>query len=368
MKNSNFLSLFKADFKKSIKTIGFITIVGLLCFIVPLNFMVKESRTTNIGLLITFVAILCYIIPIVQNNYKMNKRKVERIFALPVSKRAIANVKLLIGLLEIIITYTFLYILGFIVVAIRQPQFSLQYYIPLYFFILFFTIILYVLNFFLTSRANNIFDAIVLLALWTFSIYIVSSFIEDIEYLTRTLNHNTGFSPYVFSIKDDCVPFSPFIKFGNFYNYWIVGYEKINYVSFESDNPFKELSIMYYTLYPILGIASYLGIFLYTPKNKGENAEEITNGVFGYFPMMILYLFRLISLSVGSKINFGLVAVSIAMFLILELIHQRKFKITKLFLITMVITVIIGLIYGKILYIPYNNQVDIVYDLVIGLR
>lgn len=371
MKNSNFLSLFKADFKKSIKTIGFITIVGLLCFIVPLNFMEKDSRTTNIGLLITFVAILCYIIPIIQNNYKMNKRKVERIFALPVSKRAIANVKLLIGLLEIIITYTFLYILGFIVVGIRQPHFSLQYYIPLYFFILFFTIILYVLNFFLISRANNIFDAIVLLALWTFSIYIFASFIEDIEVFARNLNHNTGFYIPVLgeiNIKEYFLPFSPFVKFGNFYNYWIVGYEKISYVSFESDNPFRELSTMYYILYPILGIASYLGIFLYTPKNKGENAEEITNGVFGYFPMMILYLFRLISLSVGEKINFGLVAVSIAMFLILELIHQRKFKITKLFLIAMVITVIIGLIYGKILYIPYNNKTDIVYDLVIWLR
>lgn len=362
MKNSNFINLFRNDFKRSIKSMGFITIIGLLCFIVPLNLMRPKSTTSNIGILITFVVILCYVIPIIQNSYKMNKRKVDRIFSLPVSRRAIANVKLLIGLLEILITYTFLYILGFVVVAIRQPQFVLHHYVPLYFLILFFTIILYILNFFITSRANNIFDAIVLLALWSFSIYICSSFVDDIRIFIKNLNNK---ETNLYAIQAYFVPFSPFINCGNFYNYLIIENE---YSFYESSNPFKELSIMYYTVYPILGMISYLGVYFYSPKDKGENAEEITNGVFGYFPMMILYLFRLVSLSVDVKINLSLVCVSVAMFLILELIHQRKFKITKLSLITMVITVILGLIYGKILYIPYMDGIEMTTNLMIWLR
>lgn len=332
MKTNNFFNFFKAECKKSIKAMVFLALVGVLIYIVPLSFLQKNAGTTDIGNLLFFVAALCYILPILQNGYKMNKRKVDRVLALPVSKRAIVNVKLLIGLLEILIIYTFLYVLGWGIVAITQPQFVLQYYIPLYFFIAFYSVILYVFNFFITSRANNTFDACVLLILWTFSIY---ALVNTSDMICSKWNMECKVEMGGF------VPFAPFVGFGNFYNRWIT-----NRVPswFETNHPFHELNILYYTFLPILGLASYLGIYFTAPKDKGECAEEITNGVFGYVPMMVLYLFVLNVLCAGEI--FYLIPIGIAMFLVLEFIHQRKFKITKGMLILMMITAVLGFVVG----------------------
>lgn len=345
MKQNSFISLLKVDFKKSIKAISFMVIIGLLCFIVPLLTMRKDESTSNIGLLITLLVISCYIIPIIQNSYKMNKRKADRVYALPISMRMLAHAKLIMGLLEIIISYTFLYVFGFIVVACKQPNFMLHYYVPLYFIILLFAIILYVFNFFISSRANTIFDAILLVVLWSFVflviVNVINQFVDLAVYYSKRPVDKLGV---------EAIPFYPFIRYGNFYSAWITSkVDEYGIIRYASDNPFKEINLFYFIFYPILGIGSYLGIYFLSTKDRGETVEEISSGVFGYQPLMAVYLFYFVVFSVRTS-QYVLIAVGIAMYLVLDVIHKRKFKISKSSLITMGITILVGVILGVILH------------------
>ncbi len=347
MKQNNFINLLKVDFKKGIKAISFMVIIGLLCYIVPVLIMEKDEGTTNIDFLITLLIISCYIIPIIQNSYKMNKRKADRVYALPISTKMLAHAKLIMGLLEIIISYTFLYILGFIVVACKQPNFMLHYYVPLYFIILLFAIILYVFNFFISSRANTIFDAILLVALWSFVFLIIVNVINQFIDLAVFYSKKP-----VDKLGVKAIPFYPIVICGNFYNDWIVSKVdeyNFNRYSYASDNLFREMNPFYFIFYSILGIGSYLGIYFLSAKDRGETVEEVSNGIFGYQPLMAVYLFYFVMYSVKTS-QYALIAVGIAMYLVLDVIHKRKFKISKCSLITMGITILVGVILGVILH------------------
>lgn len=345
MKQNNFIHLCNVECKKSIKTIAFTILIGLLCYIIPLLSMKENSETTNIGLLIVILAISCYIIPIIQNGYKMNKRKVDRVYALPISKRVLAHAKMVMGLLEIIISYTILYWFGFIVVVIKQPQFQFRYYIPLYFIILLFAIIVYIFNFFISSRANTIFDAILLVILWSFVFLVIANLIQlFIEFFA--IFSSDGFEK-VDKLDVQCIPIFPFVEYGNFYNDWIVSritdYRVTLY--YTTDNPFQAIGIFSFIFYPILGVISYLGLYIMSSKDKGEMAEEITSGIFGYQPLMALYLLYIVILSV-VELQYILFAIGITMYLVLDVIHQRKFKMNKNSLVIMVVTVMIGIVLG----------------------
>lgn len=345
MKQNNFINLLKVDLKKSIKVIGFMVTIGLLCFIVPLLTMQKDESTTNIGLLIALLVVSCYVIPIMQNSYKMNKRKADRVYALPISTRMIAQEKLIIGLVEIIISYTFLYVFGFMIIVYKQPNFILCYYFPLYFIILMFAIILYLFNFFISSRANAIFDAILLVALWSFVFVTIAYFV------TQLIDLVIYFYPSeVKKIGVECIPIYPFIEYGNFYSNWITSkVDKYGVALYTSDNPFQEITLFYFIFYPVLGVGSYLGIYFLSTKDRGETAEEISSGIFGYQPLMTIYLLYFTTLSLTTS-QYALFAIGIATYLVLDVIHQRKFKLGKNSLIIMGITILVGVLLGVLFH------------------
>ena len=64
---------------------------------------------------------------------------------------------------------------------------------------------------------------------------------------------------------------------------------------------------------------------------------------------MAVYLFYFVVFSVRTS-QYVLIAVGIAMYLVLDVIHKRKFKISKSSLITMGITILVGVILGVILH------------------
>lgn len=351
MKQNSVIQLCKVEFKKCVKTIVFMIVIGLLCYIVPLLSMNKDAKETNIGVWIALVVGSCYIIPIIQNSYKMNKRKIDRVYALPISKRTLVHVKFITGLLEIIISYTIIYWFGFLLVAIKQPHFVLQYYVPLYGVVCLFVILIYTFYYFISSRANTIFDAILLVILWT-SVFIV---IANLVYMSAECFANMRSTTFVVKNKIDreCIPFYPFIEFGNFYNNWILS-KTIPYSVelYTSDQLFANVNLFYIVFYPILGVVSYLGIFFFSSKDKGEYAEEITNGIFGYQPLMILYLFFITVSSVNQiKTQYVLLAIGIAVYLILDVIHKRRFKIDKRTFLIMGITLLAGIGCGFVFHI-----------------
>ena len=336
----------KAYFKESLfsnlKMTLFIFIIGLLIYPVVLltnDFDVYNNggkSTSQVGLAITYLAILCYIIPLFKFSYLHKKKQIDYYYSLPIKRKDLLNINLIIGFIQIIVPYTIIYFLGMGIVFLKTDIYHFIWYLPLYGISIYVALGLYLFNTFIYTRGNTSADGFILLVLYTFVFYLLYVAIENIEFFK--INHKVN-------IDSTLITFSPFVNIGNYFNEYILYY---------GESRFGEAYIRNFHwfnyVYPIiLGIIGYLGLYFSFKYDKAERAEQITNSYFGYRIMIPLY-YILTFFSIVKNSSFILLIILIIAYLIGEVIHYRKFKLPKKVYITISICIIAPFILYYIMF------------------
>lgn len=338
MKNNSFLKYLKLLLKRSLKPFVIIFAIQIIFYIGPLLLM-REPTTTEVGLIITILVLLCYIVPISQNAYLMNKKSIDTYYAMPISRRAIMNAKLLAGLIEIIVSYTIVYYFGIMIMAIRFPELALINYIPLYFITILLGTCLYVFNFFIASRANTIVDAVIFIVLYTFGLgLVVSTIMMPFEKLQLKGLENFDAMAYIL--------FVPFVEYGNYFNDLIL-------MPMSSMNRIVSApSLAGGIVTVVLGSLGLVGLEILTPKDHAERAEEISNSIFGYKILTPIYFLCMIIIFLNPKFYFVSVlylGISVITYLVLSIIRYRKFKLPLKSFIVLGGTLVSGIVISIIL-------------------
>lgn len=297
---------FKQSFKSEIKLLLFILLVGLISYpLIAIFTYYKIQRLPIVGYCTTYLAILCYVIPLLKLNYLYKKNKLDSYYSLPIKRESICFINLLIGYLQIFISFTITYFLGMFITMFLVPTFNYGYYLPLYLSLVILSLLIYLFNSFICSIGNTIFDAVIILFLYTllpFVLYLLLNNIITINYFTL--------AP---------VPFSAFANFNEFFTRLIAGYNSLPY-------QLKAVDYIFPILYGLIGI---IGLIIKTKKDKAERAEQITDSYLGYKVLTPVYytaIFLSVILEDGPSI---LLIVLIIIYLIGEIIHYRRIKIPK---------------------------------------
>ena len=339
----------KAYFKESLfsnlKMTLFIFIIGLLIYPVVLltndftgyydgNYGYKS--TSQVGLAITYLAILCYIIPLFKFSYLHKKKQIDYYYSLPIKRKDLLNINLIIGFIQIIVPYTLIYFLGMGIVFLKTDIYHFIWYLPLYGISIYLALGLYLFNTFIYTRGNTSADGFILLVLYTFVFYLLYAAIENFDFVR--INYNVNFDSTL-------ITFSPFVNIGNYYNQHILYYGENQFDGYLVDN----FHWFNYVFPIILGIIGYLGLYCSFKYDKAERAEQITNSYFGYRIMIPLYYF-LVFFSVVKNTTFEMYIILIIGYLVGEVIHYRKFKLPKKTYIIMSICIVAPFILYFIIY------------------
>lgn len=320
---------FKYLLKTALKPSIFIFIVGMLVYplVVTLSDIGEEYTSSQIGLSVAFIAVLAYIVPIARTSYLKKKTKIDYYYSLPIKRRTLANLNLLVGALEIIIPFTLTYFLGMLITYIKYSGYYYGYYFLLYFSLIGLTIPLYIFNTFIASRANSVVDSVFFVLFYTFILWPISVILADV------------FAINIAYYDTQLITFVPYIDLGNYFNRLIEFGDPVEY----------ELRLPYWLI--IVEALTYIPLFILTKKDKSERSEQISNSFFGYRVMLPLYIITLISLIVFEN---GLIDSIICLFVIAAglvgyVIYYRKFKLPKrgwlVFTISIVLGVGLGLLF-----------------------
>lgn len=354
MNKSLSFKYFKYEYSKNLKMLLYMGVVGFVCYIIPLFSMEPSmhTKTTNVGLIITLFALACYIIPIFMNAYRYNKKLANRNYSCPISRFALFNVNYLVGLINIITFYTVFYFLGMLIVAIKLPAYAIVYYIPLYFVILLIGICVYTLNYFIASRANTVIDAVIFIIMYTFVFSMIVCVVQDLF-------------PSI-SVNEKFITFSEFAQWGNAYNKCIATNKSLMIVDDSSifiwSEPVVTVTdcIVTFVVLPIAAITSYVLLMIMAKKESAENASEISNSYFGYRVLNPVYMTCAIAVCIytySSNKNILTLLILIGIFTVLYLalnfIYYRKFKLPMKEWIIYAATIVVGVILALIMV---NNK------------
>lgn len=351
---------FKESFTSGFKMMLFILIIGILVY--PLIILTTKynveffyaydkyghitdviidrwKSSPDVGIVIAYLAVLCYFVPVLKFSYLQKKRQIDTYYALPIKRQTLTNVNLLVGYLQIIIPYTIVYFLGMGILALKADFFHYIFYIPLYFITILISLGVYLFNSFIFSRGNTILDGLFLMVAYTLVGMMVVMIFSSTFHLDDEFQYG--------------ITFSPFIEVGNHFAELIMYYGEEN----KYNTVISDISLWNYIFPIILIIIGYLGLFFSTKTDCAERAEQITNSYFGYRVIVPFYFSSAIYwLAIEGDFSFLFIVLLIVLYLIVEVIHYRKFKLPmKVFI------VLISCLVGAILISLVGAQISEYY-------
>lgn len=322
------MKYFKYNYKKLIMPTIFITLIGLVFYTTPIMLARVRVNLNNPGLsgLNTFLIIIAYFMPVYEFRVLKQKRGSDMLYGLPISKRELKFTIYLKGLIEIVISYTLIYVLTFIVVLMKGFNFYFIYYIPLYFLLLVGLISLYSFNTYIFNKANNTLDGIIFLIAFA----IIPAFVYAT--IDRLFNINYFIDPLIFS------PTSLINMYMKHYSYLIK-----NNTLYKIKDTF-ELAV--FIIYIIISFSLLLVNLLYSKNSKVEDVEKTSNTYIGYkvlIPLTIITYLLIINarfdyFSILSVVLTSLVGYSF------YVLYERSFKIKSYNYLVLILSIIIPII------------------------
>ena len=309
-----------------------------------------ESRYMGIESLATIVGIIASIIPMCENADFKNKRNLDTLFFLPLSRFKLALVHYLSGFVQMVTIYTVAFIGHVISLLGVADQFRFEY-MPLYYFLLLLLgAVVYSLFAFLFSEGNTVADGTACAIVWIFAMYAVMT---AIAYPVRVFASQYVFSGYevaYFQFERRLSSFSEwFLIYAPINNLTVVfqsvmqGWENFNGLELERYFPtFKEAIARNYPHWYMVfawiavGAASVWGYFRNFVRRGAEKAGDISASPFCYrllIPMLGASMIVLTCESGGTAFFLTVAAIYIG-----YAIYRRSFKIEKSDIITLVIT------------------------------
>ncbi len=308
-------------------------------------------KSLNLYFFLGLLTFLIFYIPMKQTSYLKSKRASDLYFSFPINRTKLLITNLLLGLLQLIFIFTVVYWIGFLIVVIGFSQhkhiisiynnyYGTSYsgyhfiqYIPLYFFMILLTLIPYTIFTFIYTKANSKKDGLVLFALYSFVIPLISTLIQILTDDYKNPFIYTAFSP-LFSLTNE----------------YIKSIESLTKVS-----PFKYLNgegfILSLIIFSIISIVFAALMVLQERKRKNEEIDQITSNYFGFkilLPINMILTYATLSVSSGGIMNIAGIFLGI-FYLIIYMLYQKNIKMKPRYYIIWAANIILGLLIGLIL-------------------
>jgi len=265
---------------------------------------------------------LSFIMPILTFSRFNNKRNLDSIYSLPISRKQIITVHYISGIISMFAVYSACYLvyLGYLFVSKADYQigFALIYFLLSFFY----GVVIYSFYSFVFTQANTNFDGIVFSITWTF-VFIISCiatflFIYDL----------TGFEDFSDSFVMSLFIQNPLLDLGEYFTILI---EAKKYVgcTFPVLNKISTFNIFVaYPVWTLIGSLGLFGMLKLFSKKAADKAGEISESIFGYKLLIPLVGFSFIYMSYIFD-NIIPTAVVFVITTVWYFIYRRGFRLKK---------------------------------------
>lgn len=363
----------KYQAKDSIAFIAVATLISLIIYIAIIMIQGLEPRqayyneaiillrSLNLNYFPIILIILTTIIPIRQTNYLKNKRLNDLYLGLPINRTKLLITNLIIGFVQLLIIFTIVYWLGFLVVVTNFSQhydvinlfnvlnntnftgYHYQFYIPLYLVLVGMALIPYIIFSFIYLKGNNSIDGIIIYGLYiAATLMLVGSIMESLWF--------NGIYQRTFMIE--CyLPYSPmFLLTKSYSNVIELGRPIANI------NPLAQIDWFNFGIpvvfFTVVSIVFVILIVLFEKNRKNENIDQITNNYFGYktmIPISTFLTFLFLGLTNDLFMSYLTIILAIV-YLLLYMVYQKTIKIHYKYYIMWIIMIVAGSLIGYSLY------------------
>lgn len=335
---------FVYELKKSLFTIGLLTLVAIVVYLVTIvNQSVSHvsASGTCLWAISLFGGILAALVPLWVFNYKMKRRSVDLYFSLPLSHARLLAVKFLIGLIAVFAPYTVAYWVGALFAMVRFPEMLYPvYYLPQYFASLLPVYFIYAISSFAFTRANTRLDGFFFIAAWMFAVTLV---VVILNTLTCKVYYDQSLVIQQYLYPAYYLPFAPLDFVTTHFQQHLAQYLNVhvyNYSAAEIAN-----IVVGFTLTTLMAAGATAGLLLAERRVKAEAAGQISNSWFGYRVMIPLYTVLLLGYtrSIGLFATIFYVLLALLSFAMTAL-YKRTLKIGWKQAIVYAIPLIVGVL------------------------
>lgn len=329
----------KHNYEEIVKVSLLLSLIGILVYAFPILIEGNQyyKGISNLTSLNYYVVAISILIPIYNFSVLKTKKGADFYYSLPVDKKTLNFQFYIKGLIEIILAFVFVYIIGFISVLIKGFDFKLLNYLPLLLIYIIIIAFYYSFNCFLFSKANTTIDGVAFILLQTILFYLFWGFLSEIFY-NNIENIN------MFTNTASKFPFYPIFYVSDIFTARIEMFALNSYIL---DNL---LSALFWII--ISGLFLYL-LFFQTKNQRPEEVSEVSNSWFGYKLFIpLLSFFLLFTLLAGNFIIYSIIISVIFMFLniVSYSLYQRKLKISLKYIITSFAVPILAVLIKAIIY------------------
>ncbi len=334
---TSFKRYFSYQLKKSLPRLLTIALISLLFTIIftDCGLILKENvfnSFVSVDFALPFImVILCISVPMLELAPFKNRRNLDTLMFLPVSRFKMSVIIYLNGLIQIVGVFSLcsLYTLFYLLKKMKDFSltlgyvdipFSINYFAPYVIFILLFGIAIYSIFMFAISSASTLIDGIVFQVFYSIGFYFVALAITNIL---------KGFTTFSFYSADNFIIFDPIIDLSYYFKRLMV-----------LDNQ-NLITIDYITfiMWGVLGIASIFG-FILTFKNQNvEKIGDISTSAFGYKTLIPILGYSMM-ISVDTSLDFVFQLLLIITMYVGYIVFRRNIKLKKADYICLAVSVV----------------------------
>ncbi len=345
------MTTFKKYLGNRLKETGLMTLVFTLLSVIFTLFTVVEetdlintkndiyaeyNSETGIYILAVILGIFCTVIPILETAGFKNRRNLDTLYFLPMSRFKLALAHYISGFIQITVIYTASFAVAALYLINYAEYFKLAY-LPLYYIVsLLLGLVMYSFFIFIFGKANTVVDGVIFCALWIYVInqglVLVLTLLSEYICILFSDFYNAFYTPesealysLLVDIAETCDWWVPYIPINNCTMIFQSLIENRNENFIRQVEAIISESYMF-AVWGAVGLASAYGYFQSFMHRKPESTGEISDSIFGYKLLIPIYGFICIAYAdneVTLKIMFW------AMMVVGYAIYRRGIKFKK---------------------------------------
>lgn len=316
-------------------------------------FSFSNRGRTGIESLATIMGIIASIIPMLETAHFKNRRNLDTLYFLPISRFKMALAHYVSGLLQVIAIYTVAFIGHTAVLLQYAGHFRLEYLPVYYVLLLLLGVIIYSVFIFVFGEANSTADGVICAAMWIFALYLAACACEiPVKQVALEIYHGYSGNYYLFlreleQFTTGFIPYAMIDKCTMVFQSIMEGWGDYNgaeiYMPTVAEAVAMKFKYWYMSFFWLAaGAASAWGYFRTFMRKGAEKAGEVSSSWFCYKLLIPVYGFSLMTLTQNEIILCLLVAA--AMYLSYA-VYRKSFKITCCDIITLTGVSVAGLLW-----------------------
>ena len=309
----------------------------------------ERIENSSIACSAVILCILCTVIPVLQFSYRMKQRSVDLWYSLPITRKQLAFVRTVGGLVLTLVPFTLAYWLSAAAIALRGSELYYFYYLPAYGLLLLLGAGLFGVNAFLFTRGNTVADGIVFIAAWACALPLVNlcvyMSVPSYEFSVGG-KHLTGDA-----LNALLFTYSPVSTVTNLMHELIMEGQPEELIEIDTLLSSYEYPVRFAFLFA-------LALFLLADRDKSENAAQVSSSWWGYKVIIPVYAIAIYAalvaaFGVGGEWDVGLLyytVITAAVVFVLYFIYRRSFRLKKWDIIMVAVILAAGVLLGCILH------------------